>query len=136
MSNHPQVRQRAHCILLMEKGYKVAQLVEIFCVSRKTIYNWKNNWLTSGLVGLYNRPGRGRKEIFETEQKEEIKSWAKTNPKNLKKVIDKAEKKWGIKASKDTIKRILKCSRMKWKRIRRVVGGKPDPEVYSQNKEV
>ena len=136
MSNHPQVRQRAHCILLMEKGYKVSQLVEIFCVSRKTIYNWKNNWLNSGLVGLYNRPGRGRKEIFKTEQKEEIKTWAKINPKNLKKVIEKAEKKWGITPSKDTIKRILKCCGLRWKRIRRVVGGKPDPEVYSRKKKI
>ena len=135
-SNHPQVRQRAHCILLMEKGYKVAQLAEIFCVSSKTIYNWKNNWLTDGLVGLYNRPGRGRKEIFNTGQKEEIKSWAKASPKKLKKVIEKAENKWGITPSIDTIKRILKCSGMKWKRIRTVVGGKPDLEVYSRKSKI
>ncbi len=68
-----QVRQRAHCIILIEQEYPIEQLIRIFAVSKKTIYNWKNNWLNRGLVGLYNRPGTGRKEIFNDEQKEQIK---------------------------------------------------------------
>ena len=120
-----QVRQRAHCILLIEEGYQLEELIKIFAVSRKTIYNWKNNWLDRGLVGLYNRPGTGRKEIFSHEQKIQIKQWAKRHNKNLKPVIEKARKEWGIETSKDTIKRILKYFKMKWKRLRKIVGGKP-----------
>ncbi len=131
-----QVRQRAHCIILLEEGYHVEQLMKILAVSRKTIYNWKNNWLTRGLVGLYNRPGTGRKEIFNDEQKKQIKQWAKHHNKNLKPVIEKVQKEWEIKASKDTIKRVLKCLGMKWKRLRRLVAGKPDPEVYERKRKI
>ena len=131
-----QVRQRDHCIILLEEGYHVEQLMKILAVSRKTIYNWKNNWLTRGLVGLYNRPGTGRKEIFNDEQKKQIKQWAKHHNKNLKPVIEKVQKEWEIKASKDTIKRVLKCLGMKWKRLRRLVAGKPDPEVYERKKKI
>lgn len=131
-----QVRQRAHCIILMEEGYSIEQLIKIFAVSKKTIYNWKNNWLNRGLVGLYNRQGTGRKEIFSWEQKEQIKRWAKLHNKNLKQVIEKVKKEWGIEASKDTIKRVLKCLGMKWKRIRRIVAGEPDPEVYERKKKI
>ncbi|MGK7948266.1 MAG: IS630 family transposase [Xenococcaceae cyanobacterium] len=131
-----QVRQRAHCIILMEEGYSIEQLIKIFAVSRKTIYNWKNNWLNRGLVGLYNRPGTGRKRRFNSQQKEQIKQWAKNHHKNLKQVVEKVKNTWGIKTSKDTIKRGLKCLGMKWKRLRRIVAGKPDPEVYERKKKI
>ena len=131
-----QVRQRAHCILLMEEGYQIEELVKIFAVSRKTIYNWKNNWLDRKLVGLYNRPGTGRKEIFNHKQKLQIKQWVKHHNKNLKPVIEKAQKEWGIKTSKDTIKRILKYLKMKWKRLRKMVGGKPEKGLYDRRKRI
>lgn len=131
-----QVRQRAHCIILLELGYSLEELVKILAVSKKTIYNWKNNWLNRGLAGLYNRSGTGRKEIFNQEQKEQIKHWAKQHNKNLKPVIEKVKKEWGIKVSKDTIKRVLKCLGMTWKRIRRTVAGNPQPEIYERKKKI
>ena len=90
-----QVRQRAHCILLMEEGYQIEELVKIFAVSRKTIYNWKNNWLDRKLVGLYNRPGTGRKEIFNHKQKLQIKQWVKHHNKNFKTSNRKSSKRMG-----------------------------------------
>lgn len=63
-SRHHQVRQRAHCLILISQGLKVAQLMKIFLVSRKTLYNWFDAWELRGLVGLYNQPGRGRKPTF------------------------------------------------------------------------
>jgi transposase len=70
-------------------------------VSRKTIYNWKNNWSLYKLVGLYNRVGRVRKEIFNDQQKQQIKKWVKQNPKNLKQVIEKIREEWGVVTSKE-----------------------------------
>ena len=112
-SQHYQVRQRAHCILLSYQRYKIAELIKIFRVSRNTIYNWLNNWEKLGLVGLYNRAGQGRKQIFDTEEQEKIKNWAKETPKNLGMVQKKIKTEWGISTSKDTIKRIVKRLEMK-----------------------
>ncbi len=135
-SQYHQVRQRAHCILLSYQKYKISELIEIFRVSRNTIYNWLYNWESLGLVGLYDRGGRGRKKLFNPLQQEMIKAWVKETPKKLKIVQEKIQKEWDIVASKDTIKRIVKCLGMKWKRIRNLVGGEPDPEVYENKKQI
>ncbi len=83
--------------------YKISELIKIFKVSRNTIYNWLNNWESLGLVGLYNREGRGRKKLFNPFQQEMIKAWVKETPKKLTIVQEKIQKEWDIVASKDTI---------------------------------
>lgn len=125
-SKSRQARERARCIILSFEGFSIEQLMAIFAVGRKTIYNWFTRWEDQGLLGLYDQKGRGRKPKFNQEQEEQIKEWAKTEPKNLKKVLEKVNKDWGIKTSKDTIKRILKKLGMRWKRLRRGIAKKPD----------
>ena len=131
-SKYYQVRQRAHCIRLSYQGTEISQLMKIFEVSRNTIYNWFNNWDKFSLAGLYNEKGRGRKSLFSQSEKEQIKEWVKETPKNLEKVRERIEQEWEIKASKDTIKRVLKSLKMGWHRIKRTVGGNPIPEFYLQ----
>ena len=126
------IRQRAHCILLSSQGMSIGQLMEIFNVSRKTIHNWFVAWETHKLVGLCDRPGRGRKPTFTPEQQEQIKQWVNQTPKQLKRVLQNIEEEWKIKVSKDTVKRVLKSLAMSWRRVRRVVGGKPDEQEYKQ----
>jgi transposase len=131
-SRHHQVRQRAHCILLRSQDYSIPQLMDIFSVSRKTLYNWFNNWEDQGVLGLYNRPGRGRKSTFNQAQVEEIRAWVQQSPRQLKQVVEKVQDEWGIAVSTKTIKRVLKAVRMSWHRFRRVVGGQPDAQEYEQ----
>ena len=125
-SKYNQVRQRALCIRLSFERYKIKELMTIFKVSRSTIYNWFNNWEEEGLRGLYDYKGRGRKKLFNREQQQQIKEWTKEEPKQLNLVRNRAEKEWGITASKDTIKRVLKSANFRWHRIRKVLGGKPN----------
>jgi transposase len=108
----------------------------ILKVSRSTIYNWFNNWEEEGLIGLYDYKGRGRKKLFNKEQQQQLKEWTKETPKQLNLVQDRAEKEWGIKASKDTIKRVLKSVNFTWHRIRKVLGGKPNEEEYADKTEL
>jgi transposase len=131
-SRHHQVRQRAHCILLSSQDYSIAQLMEIFSVSRKTLYNWFNHWEAQGVLGLYDRPGRGRKNTFSSEQVEQIRLWVQQSPRQLKQIVQKVQEAWGITVSTKTIKRVLKAVRMSWHRLRRVVGGQPDATEYKQ----
>ena len=133
-SRHHQVRQRAHCILLSYEGKSIAELMEIFQVSRNTIYNWMNDWEEYRLVGLYNRPGRGRKPTFTQAQKQQIKAWVKQSPKDLRKVVLRIRDEWKITVSKDTVKRVLKSLIMLWKRFKRGLAGQPDPLEYEEKK--
>jgi transposase len=133
-SKHSPVRQRAHCILLSSEGFAIGTLMEILGVSRETIYNWLNAWQAHHFVGLYDRPGRGRKPTFDAEQREQIRAWVKQNPKNLRLVLQKIQAQWQIKVSLDTLKRVLKSLSMSWLRVRRVVAGAPDPAEYELKK--
>jgi transposase len=134
-SSHYQVKQRAHCILLSYEGKTISELMEIFQVTRGTIYNWMNDWEEYRLLGLYNRPGRGRKPIFNEIQELQIKEWVKQSPKNLKKVLAQIEELWGVRVSKDTVKRILKNFEMTWRRFKRGLAGEPDPLEYKEKQE-
>lgn len=118
-SRHHQVRQRAHCLILTTQSLTIAQLTEIFGVTHKTLYNWFKAWEQRGMVGLYDRPGRGRKPALTLVQKEQIRSWAGQHPKQLKLIVQKVQEQWDITVSKDTIKRVLKAMRMSWHRWRR-----------------
>lgn len=111
-SRHHQVRQRAHCLILANQGVKVEELMKIFLVSYKTIYNWFNRWELNSMIGLYNQPGRGCKSKFNREQEEKIKEFVKQEPRQLNQVVQKVKEEWGIITSKKTIQRILKTLKM------------------------
>ena len=93
--------------MLNYEGYSINELASIFKVTRLTITNWLDDWDKLAFVGLYDRPGRGRKPKLTTEQQQQVKVWAKETPKNLDSVQSKIESEWKIQVSKDTIKRIL-----------------------------
>jgi len=131
-SRHHQVRQRAHFLILASQGAKVKELMKIFKVSYKTIYNWINRWESEGMVGLYNKPGRGSKRTFNPSQEEIIRKWALQEPRQLKLLLQKVKESWGIEVSTETIKRILKRFSMTWHRMRQDVGGEPDPIEYKE----
>lgn len=125
-SKYYQVRNRAKCLILSYQGLSIKQLIVIFSVSRKTIYNWLTKWEDEKLVGLYNNRGRGRKPKLNEQQKEQVKAWVKEEPKALSKIVNKTKEKWGIKLSKDTIKRTIKKLQMRWKRMKRGLTKEPD----------
>ena len=128
------MRQRAHCLILANQGVKVEELMKVFHTSYKTIYNWFKRWETEGVVGLYNKPGRGCKPTFNSEQKAKIRDWAKQELRQLKQVSQKVKEEWGISISTKTIQRILKTLSMSWHRMRQAVGGEPSPQDYVQKK--
>lgn len=133
-SVHHVVRQRAHCLLLNDQGWKQKELSEILGVSLKTVSNWFRAWEDRGLLGLYDRVGRGRKSKLTDEQKEQVRQWANEHPKQLKKIIQKVKESWGIEVSKDTLRRVLKSLGMSWRRFRRGLAGKPNAQDYQEKK--
>ena len=134
-SRRHQVRQRAHCILLSFGGYPVTELMLIFAVTRKTIYTWLDAWEQERLVGLYDRPGRGRKKTFNDAEQQQIRDWAKATPNNLNAVLAKIKEKWKVEVSKTTVKRILKSLSMSWRRLKRTLAKQPDPVEYATKKQ-
>ncbi|MEG4507525.1 helix-turn-helix domain-containing protein [Microcoleus sp. F6_B4] len=77
--------------MLASHEVKKRELMNIFKISYKTLYNWFNRWELEGVVGLYNKPGRGSKPLLNASQKAQVKEWAKQSPRQLKKVIQKLQ---------------------------------------------
>ena len=107
-SRHHQVRQRADFLILVSQNVKNENLIKIFKFSYKTMYNWLNRWENEGMLGLYNKPGRGRKKTFNSAQSAQIRDWVKLQPRQLKQVVQKIKEEWCINISTETIKRIIK----------------------------
>ena len=129
------VRQRAHCVLLSHRGYPVTTLLDIFQVTRITLYHWLEAWEQDRLIGLYDQKGKGCKPELSPAQKEQVKQWAKVYPKRLGKSVELVQKNFGLSISKRTIQRALKERNFSWRRIRRIPKGQPDPTEYQLKKQ-
>lgn len=133
-SRHHQVRQRSHCVWLYSQGMEVGELLMVFPVQQKTIYNWLNAWQQRGCAGLYNRTGRGGKPKLSDAQKAQVKRWVEASPRQLKPVLRKIKETWDIEVSLDTLKRVLKALGMSWRRLRRVPAKYPPSTEYARKR--
>jgi transposase len=133
-SKYHRVRQRAHCILLSNDGRTIKELKKIFRADLTTIYNWFNAWESESLVGLYDRKGKGRKSVLTSEIKEKIREMIKEYPKKISGICGLIEENFGVSVCVRTVQRFLEASDFRWKRIRLIPEGKPDPEEYEEKK--
>jgi len=79
-----QYTHRCHALLLSHKGHSVTDLKSIFSVTHQTVYSWFDSYEESGIIGLENKPGRGRKAVLRTDNKEHVKAVEKTVEKVAK----------------------------------------------------
>jgi transposase len=113
------VQQRTEIGESVNKNKSVAQLARQLKVSEPTIKRWQEESLKPR-PNYSDRPGRGRKRIFNTEQVGVIKGWARKGAV-VKKIAGKAYKRFDTKASKSTFHRVLKSGRypLVFARVRR-----------------
>ncbi|MGI8638896.1 MAG: helix-turn-helix domain-containing protein [Pyrinomonadaceae bacterium] len=106
-----QFRQRCFCLVLSNQGKSVSQLSQSFEVSRITVYAWFDAWDKSGITGLMNRPGQGRKPILSVQNPEhikQVKNAVAKNPQSVKSVVAELEPQLQVKMHPETLKRFLK----------------------------
>ncbi len=101
-------RERAKCIVLSFKGYRIDKLVTIFGVHLNTIYNWLNNWEKLGLLSIYNSKGQGRKLKIGSDNEDFVRKLMQENPKQINKVVAELKEKKGVEISKRTLIRFVK----------------------------
>ena len=106
-----QFRNRCFCLILSSQGKTVVELSRFFEISRITVYAWFDAWEKSGLVGLMNKPGQGRKPILSLQNAahvKQVKAAIKKNPQSVKAVIAELETKIGSPMHPETLKRFFK----------------------------
>src|SRR3989442_617797 len=134
-SEHHRVRQRAHGVLRSFQGDTPKELAPIFHVDRSTISHWFDAGETRRFPGLYDRKGQGRLPRFTPEPKDEMRQWAKLFPKNRNNIGACIRDQCGLDVSQQTIKRVLKSFAVSWRRSRKTVQQRPDPETDQEKRE-
>lgn len=106
-----QFRNRCQCLVFSHQGRTVSELAQFFEVNPITVYGWFDRWEKSGLVGLMNKPGRGRKPILSLQNRahiESVKIAVRKNAQSLKAMVAELETTLETEMSVDTVKRFLK----------------------------
>lgn len=128
-------RQRAHMVLLSNKGYMINDLSDIFGLDRDNISIALDRWKDLGIVGLRDAPGKGRKEKLSSDYKNKIIDWVENNtPRSIKEILNYISEVLNIDVSEDTIRGLLKSSGYSWKRLRKAIKHKRDDERFEQAK--
>lgn len=108
--NHPKhrCRVRAHAILSSYHGFSIKQISQLLLVQYATVSLWLDQWFELGIAFLYDSKRTGRPTIYDHTENQRLKEFVDEEPYQLKHAQSKMTLKTGKKASKSTIKRILK----------------------------
>jgi len=133
ISNY-RARMRAHAILLSSRGFKIKEICKIYEVDRDTVSIWFDKWEQYGIVSIFDSYRSGRKKILTKEEERIVLDEIKVNPRNLKAVASEVKRITNKSLSVKTIKRIAKSAGLLWKRVRKSVKRKPDPDLFKMAK--
>jgi transposase len=105
------VRQRAQCLLLSNRGYRVPELADIFTTRTHTVREWFTRWESDGIKGLEIRIGRGLKPVIkenDTALIAHIREEVSSDPYKLFRVVERINQRWGTSLSVKQLKSFLK----------------------------
>jgi transposase len=103
-------KDRAFVLLLNTRGWKNAQIAEIFNWSEKTVRQTIHRWQIKGLVGLWDSPGRGVKPKWQEADLVYLEQSLEQEQRtyNSRQLAEKLRSERQIHLSPDRIRRVLK----------------------------
>ena len=125
-------RIRATAILLSNQRMSLQGIASVSAVCRQTASIWLTNWKEQGLDGLIDKPRSGRPSELSVVQETEVIEMVEKTPRSLKQVLAEIEKRWNIRLSKSTLKRLCKKRDLSWKHVRKSLRSKRDDEAFSK----
>jgi transposase len=130
-------RIRAHAILLSDTGFKLTELARIYNICRQTAATWLHAWKDGGICALFDKPRSGRPHILCNEAEVDAITRVNQSPRSLKKVLAEltASLDLTISPSLSTLKRVCKRAGLNWKRIRKSLRSKRDPDLFEQSRQ-
>jgi len=129
------VRNRAHAILLSSKGYSIDEISDICDIFRNTVSLWISRWEENGLESLYDKPRSGAPPKLTESEIEVVKKIINEHPHSPKIILSNIHKKLNKTISISTLKRIIKKSRLRWKRVRKSLKNKRDEKEFEKASE-
>lgn len=105
-----QVRDRAHLVLMSAEGWNAPALAKAFSCHEHTVRTTLKNWNASGLCGLWDKEGRGRKTKWQPSDLEYLIDCLNEEERtyNSPQLAAKLWEERQVKLSADRIRRLLK----------------------------
>lgn len=131
--NHRQfrARNRAQMVLLSDEGMSRRTVARIGKVEVDTVSQVYDNWEQYGLVGLFDAPKSGRPPALDKAERERAKELVAQDPRNPNQALAQLQVEIGRTVHPKTFKRALKSAGLVWKRLRRSLKMKRDPEKFA-----
>lgn len=107
-----QTRQRAHAILLSNKGISVQAISKIFSKSTRTIYRWFDRFKEEQINHLSDYKGRGRKPALNNSDIDNVKKLIRGNSVKESCIILNNQPNRIKKVSVQILKRFLKKNKL------------------------
>ena len=126
------IRERAHGLLLGNRGFTLEQIAEILEIKYQTASQWIDDWEDYGIRALYKRHGGGRPCICDESEVQRIKELVAEEPRRLSYVKSKIEDETGKSSSKLTLANIVKKLGLVYKRLRKSCKHKRDKEHFQR----
>ena len=135
--NHPchPPRIRAHAVLLSHTGFKLSKIARVYGVCRQTASTWLHAWEDGGICALLDGPRSGRPRILAGEAETEALRTINQSPRSLKKVLAELFNTLGLTPSLSTLKRVCHRAALIWKRVRKSLRSKRDPDLFEQSQQ-
>lgn len=128
---------RAQAVLWFARGMRVAEIADLLCVTRRTVYNWLGQFRQRQEVVLSKRlldaPRSGRPRAGDGQIDELVDQIVDQDPRDLgyqatawtaPLLAQYLEDVWDIEVSPRTVGRILARLRIRWKRPRHALAGR------------
>lgn len=128
------IRERAHGLLLSNRGFTLEQIAGILEIKYQTASQWIDDWEVYGIRALYKRHGGGRSRIYDESEEQRIKELVAEEPRRLSYVKSKIEDETGESSSKLTLANIVKKLGLVYKRLRKSCKHKRDEEHFQRCK--
>jgi transposase len=134
VKNHSayRVRRCAHAVLLSSERFGIDDIAVACKADRDTVSSWLKAWETEGIRGLYDLPRSGAPPKLTEPDIEIIGEFIKEYPNSPKTILAKSIEKTGKNFSISSLKRIVKKLNMRWKRVRKTVRKKRDPDEFEK----
>jgi transposase len=136
-TKEPRLGTRAQMILLSaEQQLKVPYIAQIVRESESTVQRWLRRYLAEGLAGLHDEPRPGRPPEITAQYREQLAATVRRRPRSLnqpyslwtlQRLADYMAEETGIRASTETVRRILNRAEIVLSRPQHKITS-PDPE--------
>lgn len=118
---HPREKTRFLAFSYLKEGKSPREVSELVYTTRNTVYVWIRNFLASGIEGLREKPGRGKKPLIpEAETLAfrqavlDLQSGRSGGVITGKDVLELMEKKYGVKCTLKSAYNHLKKASLVW----------------------